>query len=79
MAFMVPDLTQARATATGQGWSEVLWATTATGQQFAFAHAPQWGHLIEMYEPSERLLGFYRRVAEAAQHWDGRDPVRLLN
>ena len=79
MAFMVPDLDGALADAQAQGWHEVLWAATATGQQFAFARAPELGHLIEMYEPSERLLGFYARIAEAASGWDGSEPVRLLN
>jgi catechol 2,3-dioxygenase-like lactoylglutathione lyase family enzyme len=79
MAFMVPDLTSALDHAQAQGWPEVLWAATATGQHFAFAQAPELGHLIEMYEPSERLLGFYARIAEAARDWDGTDPVRLLN
>lgn len=79
MAFMVPDLGAALTRADEQGWHEVLWAATATGQQFAFARAPELGHLVEMYEPSERLLGFYERIAEAAQGWDGAEPVRLLN
>jgi catechol 2,3-dioxygenase-like lactoylglutathione lyase family enzyme len=79
MAFMVANLGDALATCAQRGWSEVLWAATAAGQQFAFAHAPALGHLVEMYEPSERLVGFYRRIADAAQNWDGRDPVRLLH
>ncbi len=79
MAFMVPHLADAMASATAQGWTEVLWATTGTGQQFAFAEAPELGHLIEMYEPSDRLLGFYARIADAARTWDGNEPVRLLN
>jgi hypothetical protein len=35
------------------------------------------GHMLELYEPSERLLGVYERVARAAQGWDGSDPVRF--
>jgi catechol 2,3-dioxygenase-like lactoylglutathione lyase family enzyme len=79
VAFMVPDLVDAMRLGAQQGWHEVLWAATATGQQFAFASAPELGHLVEMYEPSQRLLGFYARIADAAQGWDGGDPVRLLN
>lgn len=79
VAFMVPDLVDAMHHGAQQGWHEVLWAATATGQQFAFASAPELGHLVEMYEPSPRLLGFYARIAEAAQGWDGSDPVRALN
>jgi hypothetical protein len=79
MAFMVPDLSEAAAYCNAQGWSEVLWATTSTGQHFTFVDAVELGHLVEMYEPSERLLAFYQRVADAANQWDGSDPVRLLN
>lgn len=79
MAFMVPSLHDALAGCAQRGWTEVLWAHTGAGQEFAFAHAPELGHLVEMYEPSERLLGFYERVARAAAGWDGSDPVRLLN
>lgn len=79
LAFMVPDLAGAMNEVRGHDWTEVLWAATATGQEFAFAHAPELGHLVEMYEPSERLLGFYERVADASRGWDGSDPVRLLN
>lgn len=79
MAFMVPNLENALATCAQRGWQEVLWAATATGQQFAFAHASELGHLVEMYEPSQRLLDFYQRIADAAADWDGGDPVRLLN
>jgi catechol 2,3-dioxygenase-like lactoylglutathione lyase family enzyme len=79
VAFMVPDLVAAMRQGAQQGWHEVLWAATATGQQFAFASAPELGHLVEMYEPSQRLLGFYARIADAARGWDGSDPVRLLN
>jgi len=79
VAFMVPDLEEARTVATAHGWSEELWATTATGQCFVFARAPELGHLVEMYEPSDRLVGFYRMVADAARGWAGDQPVRLLN
>ena len=34
------------------------------------------GHMFELYEPNERLVGFYAMVARAADGWDGRDPVR---
>ena len=60
-----------------QGWPAVLLAATAGGQEFAFCDArSDLGHLVELYEPSARLLGFYEMVARAAQGWDGSDPVR---
>jgi hypothetical protein len=61
------------------GWPEVLAAETASGLRFAFhdgrAHL---GHLVEIYEPSDRLLAFYASVAEAAVGWAGDDPVRQV-
>ena len=77
LAFMVDDLAAAIAWCTSQGWPEVLLATTTGGQRFAFCDArAQLGHLIELYEPTARLLAFYAMVASAAHGWDGSDPVR---
>jgi hypothetical protein len=80
LAFMVPDLRASTVACTTQGWPEVLWARTAGGQEFAFCDARQQrGHLIEMYEPSTRLLSFYEMVAGASRAWDGSLPVRHLD
>jgi hypothetical protein len=77
MAFMVPSLDDAAAWCAGRGWPELLRAETAGGQAFAFHDARhELGHLVELYEPDDRLLGFYRAVAAAADGWDGSDPVR---
>ena len=79
MAFMVPSLADAAEWCAGLGWPEILWATTTGGQEFAFCDArATWGHLVELYEPSDRLRGFYAMVAEAATGWTGTDPVRWL-
>lgn len=77
LAFMVDDLAGGIERCSAQGWPEVLLAATAGGQEFAFCDARgDLGHLVELYEPSARLLGFYEMVARAAQGWDGSDPVR---
>ena len=34
------------------------------------------GHFIELYEPNEALISFYKRVKEASIHWDGEDAIR---
>ena len=79
VAFLVPDTASAVAACVEQGWPEALWADTASGMSFAFCDArADLGHLVELYEPRERLLGFYAMVAAAAQDWDGSDPVRSL-
>lgn len=67
LAFMVPALGAAMSWCTERGWPEVLWARTATGQEFAFMDArDELGHLVELYEPSPALLAFYAKVAAAA-------------
>lgn len=77
LAFMVTSLDEAATWCEQQGWPELLHAETTGGQVFVFHDARhQLGHLIELYEPSDRLLGFYRSVAAAADGWDGTDPVR---
>lgn len=77
LAFRVESLDEAMAWCVQRGWPELLWAATATGQEFAFMDArADLGHLVELYEPSERLLAFYARVAALAEDWDGSDPVR---
>ena len=79
LAFMVPNLRTVMAWCVEQGWPEVLWAETASGQQFAFCDArAERGHLIELYEPSAGLLGFYAMVKNAAKDWDGSDPLRSI-
>ena len=67
LAFMVASLTDATTACAAQGWPELLHATTGGGQQFVFCDArADLGHLVELYEPSERLLAFYAAVAGAA-------------
>lgn len=36
------------------------------------------GTMVEVYEESDLQRRFYRRVARAAEGWDGRDPLRPL-
>ncbi len=67
LAFMVESLPAAQGWCVDQGWPELLWASTSGGQEFAFMDArAELGHLVELYEPSERLLAFYAKVAAAA-------------
>ena len=82
LAFVVDDLAAAMAWCVDVGWPERLWARTSSGLEFAFMDATTGvaapGHLVELYEPADRLLAFYAMVAAAASGWDGTDPVRRL-
>jgi hypothetical protein len=54
-------------------------AETLTGTEFAFLSAGTIdGHLIEIYEKSEGLLGFYSMVRAASLNWDGAAPIRAV-
>ena len=79
LAYMVSDLCAAVAWCVANGWHETLFARTTGGQEFAFCDArAELGHLVEMYEPSDRLLAFYAMVAASATGWDGEHPVRAI-
>ena len=77
LAYFVDDVAAAGRGLAAHGWEEALWACTTTGTAFAFHDAvAELGHMVEIYERTERLARFYRSVAEAAEGWDGADPVR---
>jgi hypothetical protein len=61
------------------GWPQVMRAETGGGFPYAFHDArAELGHLVEIYEPRDQVLGLYRMVAAAADGWDGARPVREL-
>jgi catechol 2,3-dioxygenase-like lactoylglutathione lyase family enzyme len=79
-ALIVDDLAKAIDRFAAEGVALAQHATTATGTDFAFIDATaRYGHMIELYEPTPTLTGFYAMVAAAAENWDGRDPLRHLN
>jgi len=64
---MVGSMPADRGGCVDQWWSLLLWSSTSGGQEFSFMAARAGlGHLVELYEPSERLLAFYAKVAPAA-------------
>lgn len=78
-ALFVDDLDAAFAQFEAQGMPLAQLCVTQTGTAFAFVDArASLGHMLELYEPTPQLTGFYALVAEAAKGWDGRDPVREL-
>jgi hypothetical protein len=68
MAFFVDSIEETATALTSAGHPEVLRASTASGMAFAFHDARAGlGHFIEIYEPNERLLGFYAHVRSLAE------------
>ena len=79
-ALIVDDLAAAIADFAADGLALAQYATTATGTDFAFIDATRrYGHMIELYEPTPTLTGFYAMVAAASEDWDGGDPIRKLS
>lgn len=78
-ALFVDDLDAAIARFEAQGAPLAQLMTTETGTTFAYVDArAHLGHMLELYEPTEQLTGFYDFVAAASQGWDGRDLIREL-
>ena len=77
LAYFVDDLARTQSALVQLGWPEALWAQTPSGVAFAFHDAVgTLGHMIEIYEGTPALRGFYAMVRDAASGWDGSDPVR---
>ena len=78
-ALFVDDLPAAIAAFAAEGLPLAQYAETTGGTAFAFIDAvARYGHMIELYEPTPALTGFYAMVAKAAENWDGSDPIRKL-
>lgn len=79
MSVFVDEMDSAIARFEDQGMPLAQRSTTEFGTDFAFLDATDTlGHMVEIYEGSESLRDFYAMVREAAQGWDGSDPIREL-
>jgi Glyoxalase/Bleomycin resistance protein/Dioxygenase superfamily len=78
-ALFVDDLDAEIARFAAEGAPLAQLSVTQTGTAFAFVDTTaSLGHMLELYEPTPQLAGFYDFVADAAQGWDGRDLLREL-
>lgn len=78
-ALFVDDLEAAIARFAAQGMPLAQHMVTATGTTFVYIDASaSLGHMLELYEPTPQLTGFYDFVAAAAHGWDGTDLIREL-
>ena len=77
VAAFVDDLPTARKHLESLAYETAMIAQTTSGVTFAFMDArQQLGHMLELYESTPMLRGFYDMVRDAARDWDGSDPVR---
>lgn len=79
VAMFVDDLEAAIRHFESQNIPLAQLSETTTGTRYAFADTTATlGHMIEIYEPTPPLLGFYAKVAGAAQDWSGSDVLREM-
>ncbi len=78
-AMFVDDLATAIGRFGAEGAPLAQLSVTASGTAFAFVDTvATHGHMLELYEPTAQLTGFYDFVAAAAKGWDGSDLLREL-
>lgn len=78
-ALFVDDLAAEIARFEAGGAPLAQLSVTASGTAFAFLDTrASLGHMLELYEPTAQITGFYDFVAQAAQGWDGTDVLREL-
>ncbi len=79
LAFIVDDLHETVKVLVAAGYEIAMSARTTNGTEFHFVDTrPTHGHMVELYQRSDRLCDFYAMVAGAAHGWAGDDPVRTL-
>lgn len=62
------------------GHPAALYAEVTPGSGFAMMECvATLGHFIELYEPTEALLGVYNLVQASSTNWDGADLIRELS
>ncbi len=80
VAIMVENLRTAISEYEAAGYETALYAELVSGQAYAMIDCTQaLGHFIEIYEPSEALVGFYSLVRSASEGWDGNAVIRSLS
>ena len=68
LAFLVDDLAATLARLSDAGLETVMRATTAGGTTFCFVDAvATHGHHLELYERTDRMVAFYRSIADLAR------------
>ncbi len=78
-ALFVDDLEAEIARFAAEGAPLAQLSVTESGTAFVFVDArDSLGHMLELYQPTPQLTGFYDFVAAAAQGWDGKDLIREL-
>jgi Glyoxalase/Bleomycin resistance protein/Dioxygenase superfamily len=78
LAFVVPSLGAATAHLQSLGFELAMSARSTTTRYHFIDTVAAVGHMLELYERSDRLESFYASVRNASAGWTGDNPVRLL-
>ena len=79
LAFIVEHLHDTVKALVTAGYEIAMSARTTNGTEFHFVDTrPTHGHMVELYERSDRLRAFYTMVADSAMGWTGDQPLRML-
>jgi catechol 2,3-dioxygenase-like lactoylglutathione lyase family enzyme len=79
VAYMVAALDETIAHLEAAGLPLAMDALANGRTRFVFVDAVgTLGHMLELYEGSDGLRGFYAMVREAAVGWDGTEAVRII-
>jgi hypothetical protein len=81
VTWFASDMDQERERLTGLGFDEVMTARLlfANGMRIAWYDThPLLGCMVEVYEENDQTRRFYRKVAQAAEGWDGNDRLRSV-
>ncbi len=77
IALIVDNLDATMKEFEAMGFAEGFYGEVGPGNGFAMMDATrQFGHFVELYQPSPALLGVYHLVKNASMNFDGKDVVR---
>ena len=79
LAYWTDDFDATMASVRDAGWPVVWLGDEDVGTRFAYLESPNSpARVIEVMEDNEITSGMGSFVREAAQNWDGSDPIRVL-
>jgi catechol 2,3-dioxygenase-like lactoylglutathione lyase family enzyme len=78
LAFIVADLDDVTERLLAGGHTLAMTARTSNTRFHFIDAVATLGHMIELYEDSDRIRAFYAMVRAAADGWGGSDPIREL-
>jgi hypothetical protein len=78
LAWWTTDFEAAMRDVEAEGWP-VVWTGGQEGVRYAYAEAPSGpATVMEISELTDMVAGFNQMIRDAAQNWDGSDPIRTL-